>query len=104
MIIRLGYVAIAMNLEKVTSSSPVTYKHYSSLQSDKAFDKLKAVTLSNINDLEKIIDYNIENDIHFYRMTSKLVPLATHPDVDYEYRNIFKKEFLYINYKEKFRE
>ncbi|MFQ7119230.1 MAG: hypothetical protein ACLRPW_03880 [Intestinibacter sp.] len=25
--------------------------------------------------------YNIENDIHFYRLTSALIPVTTHPDV-----------------------
>ena len=33
--VRFGYVAIAMRLDKVTSSSPVTYKKYSSLDSER---------------------------------------------------------------------
>ncbi|MCY6370853.1 UV DNA damage repair endonuclease UvsE [Clostridium ganghwense] len=93
--VRLGYVAIALKLPKVTSSSNVTFKTYSKLNSkEEKLNKLKKVTLSNLDDLYKILQYNIENDIHFYRVTSALIPLATHPEVnDWHYRNIFKKDF-----------
>lgn len=93
--VRLGYVAIALNLPKVTSSSTVTYKTYSSLISEEErLNKLKKVTLSNMDDLYKILEYNVENQIHFYRVTSALVPLATHPEVtNWDYRRIFQKDF-----------
>lgn len=97
--IRLGYVAISNALgNKVTSSSNVTYKTYSKLNSqEKRIQKLKSITSSNFNGLEKIIRYNIENDVHFYRITSALIPLTTHPEVpDWGYRKIFKKDFEYI--------
>ena len=46
--VRFGYVAIAMRLDKVTSSSPVTYKKYSSLDSERErLSLLKKVTQSN---------------------------------------------------------
>nr|WP_288635001.1 UV DNA damage repair endonuclease UvsE [uncultured Intestinibacter sp.] len=97
--IRLGYVAISNALgKKVTSSSNVTYKTYSKLNSqEKRLQKLKSITSSNFDGLEKIIRYNIENDIHFYRITSALIPLTTHPEVpDWGYRKIFKRDFEYI--------
>lgn len=97
--IRLGYVSIAMNLgKKVTSSSTVTFKNYNKIiEEEKKKEKLKSVTLSNLNDLIKILDYNIKNNIHFYRMTSGLIPLATHPEVGYwGHREIFKNDFKYI--------
>ena len=97
--VRLGYVAISKALgNKVTSSGNVTYKTYSKISSEeKRVEKLKAVTASNLNGLQQIIKYNIENDIHFYRITSALIPLVTHPDVsDYGYSEIFKKDFEYI--------
>lgn len=99
MIVRLGYVAISNKLgKKVTSSSTVTYKTYSNIFSEeKKFEKLKSVTLSNLDDLATILKYNIENNIHFYRLTSKLVPLATHKEVNnFDYLKIFKKDFDYI--------
>ncbi len=97
--IRLGYVAISMNLgKKVTSSSSVTFKNYSALSSkEERLNKLKTVALSNLDDLATILKYNVENNIHFYRITSALIPLVTHPEVGYwGHREIFKKDFEYI--------
>ena len=99
MIVRLGYVAISNKLgKKATSSSTVTYSNYQKILSDeKKIEKLKTVIASNLNGLEKHIKYNIENNIHFYRITSALIPLITHPEVKYfEYRKMFKKDFEYI--------
>ena len=93
--VRLGYVAIALKLPKVTSSSTVTYATYSKLLSEEErLNKLKKITLSNLDDLYKILQYNIQNNIHFYRITSALIPLATHPEVgNWDYRKLFKKDF-----------
>lgn len=96
MIIRLGYVAIALNLGKVTSSSTLTYTRYLKLNKEDRLKKLKEVTYSNIEALEKILRYNIDNNIHFYRMTSNFIPLATHPDVMWDYLKYFKKDLEYI--------
>lgn len=47
--------------------------------------------------MHKILNYNIENHIHFYRITSRLVLLATHPEVsNWNYRKIFKDDFKRI--------
>lgn len=95
--VRLGYVAIALNLEKVTSSSTLTYARYTKLNTkEEKIKKLKDVTYSNIEALEHILNYNIKNNIHFYRLTSNLVPLATHPDVMWDYIKYFKCDFEYI--------
>lgn len=99
MIIRFGYVSISMRLgKKVTSSSTLTFANYNKILTEKSkLEKLKAITLSNLNDLETILKYNIENNIHFYRITSGLIPLVTHPDVGYwGHREIFKKDFEHL--------
>lgn len=91
--VRLGYVAIALGLPKVTSSSNVTYSYYQKIVGEeKKQNKLKQISLSNIEDLKKILEYNINNNIHFYRITSKLFPLATHHMVNWDYRSIFEVE------------
>lgn len=97
--IRLGYVAISNVLgKKVTSSSTVTFTNYNKITSEeKKLEKLKSVTSSNLNALQELLRYNIENNIHFYRITSALIPLVTHPEVGYwGHREIFKKDFEYI--------
>ena len=97
--IRLGYVAIALNLSKVTSSSTVTFTNYSKIQGEESrLNKLKKVSLSNLDDLYTILKYNIEREIHFYRITSTLIPLSTHPEVDFNYRPLFKKDFERIGH------
>lgn len=93
MIVRLGYVAIALNLKNITTSSTVTFSNYSKIKSEEEkIKKLKSVTYSNIEALEKILRYNIDNNIHFYRLTSKLIPLSTHPEVNWDYAKYFGKE------------
>lgn len=96
MIVRLGYVAIALNLKNVTSSSTLTYARYDKLNENDRIDKLKSVTYSNIKSLEEILKYNINNNIHFYRLTSNLIPLATHPQVMWDYKKYFKNDLEYI--------
>ena len=93
MIVRLGYVAIALNLKNTTSSSTVTYATYNKLKNEEErLRKLKSITFSNMDDLTTILNYNIENNIHFYRLTSKLIPLTTHPEVLWDYKRYFSKE------------
>jgi UV DNA damage endonuclease len=92
--IRLGYVAISVNLN-ITSSSTMTYSHYLNLGEKKALEKLNKIIMSNFRDLEIILNYNIEHDISFYRMTSNLIPLLNHPEVNINLDK-YKIEFEYI--------
>lgn len=92
--VRLGYVAIALRLPGVTSSSNVTYTYYQKIGTgEEKLNKLKQVSYSNIADLKRILEYNIKSNIHFYRITSALIPLATHPDVNWDYRSVFDVDF-----------
>lgn len=97
--VRLGYVAISKKLgKKVTSSSTVTFANYNKISlPEKKLEKLKSVAASNLKDLQTILKYNIENNIHFYRITSALIPLVTHPEVgDWGHRKFLKKDFEYV--------
>lgn len=94
--IRLGYVALSKALDNVTTSSTITYTNYQRLDDKTSNEKLDNIIKSNFLDLEKILKYNIKNNIHFYRLTSKLIPLATLSEVNFEYINRYKKEYLGI--------
>ena len=94
--IRLGYVAISKTLTNVTSSSTLSYTNY---LNNKDIDKINKVIISNLEDLEKIIDYNISNNIHFYRLTSKLIPLATMKNVFFDYIDKYKEYYKKISTK-----
>lgn len=91
--VRLGYVAISKALD-ITTSSTITYTNYV----NKGYDtkKLLEITKNNINALKEIMIYNVKNNIHFYRLTSKLVPLATHDKVSFNYITPFLKEYKEI--------
>jgi len=80
MIIRLGYVALTKTLD-ITTSKTVTYTEYSK---NNDLEKVNKTIADNLINLEKVIDYNIKNNIHFYRLSSKLIPLATKDDVIFE--------------------
>ncbi len=81
--IRLGYVALSKAMDNVTTSSTVTYTNY--LNKNYTVDKLLDITKSNLKNLKEIMIYNVKNNYHFYRLTSKLVPLATHDKVNFDY-------------------
>ena len=81
MVVRLGYACISRTVNG-SSSSPFTYSEY---LKNNDIDKLDRVIVSNLNILNDIIDYNIKNNIHFYRMSSRIIPLATKDDVIFDY-------------------
>ena len=81
--VRLGYVALSKALEDVTTSSTITYTNY--INKNYNTSKLLEITKNNLDSLYKIIKYNVKNNFHFYRLTSKLVPLATHDKIDFDY-------------------
>lgn len=89
MLIRLGYACISKTIN-ATSSSPFTY---TSFLKDKDYDKLDKVIVSNLIDLDKIITYNIKNNIHFYRLSSNIIPLASKEDVIFDYTNKYKEYY-----------
>ena len=86
MLVRLGYVAISTALN-VTSSTPYTYSEYLNRHN---IDKLDNVIRSNLLALEEILKYNVKNNIHFYRISSKIIPLATKDDVKFNYTTKYK--------------
>lgn len=82
MVIRLGYACISNTLEGITTSTNYTYTAYSK---EKNNAKLDEIIKSNLTALEQIIDYNIANNIHFYRLSSRIIPLATKKEVVFDY-------------------
>ena len=91
--IRLGYACISKTLD-ITSSHTITYTNYEKTRNKE--EKLIEITNKNLNNLEEILKYNIKNNIHFYRMSSKIIPLATHPNIKINLLNIFKEKLEHI--------
>lgn len=48
---------------------------------------------NNLDCLEKMLDYNIKHDIFFFRITSELVPFASHHINEFDWQAHFEKRF-----------
>ena len=96
--IRLGYVAMTLNLENCSPSGTVTVKTFSNLPNEEAkLHKLRKITRENLNNTLRILRYNKAYNISVYRLTSKLVPLATHTLTEgWNYADDFREEFMQI--------
>ncbi|TCJ02821.1 UV DNA damage repair endonuclease UvsE [Cytobacillus praedii] len=91
--IRFGYVANALGLWDASPSKTLTFTRYSALPKEERLEKLKAVTAQNIYNTKRILYYNLANEIELYRFSSSLVPLATHPEVMWDFVTPFKTEW-----------
>ncbi|OAT85127.1 UV damage endonuclease UvdE [Bacillus sp. MKU004] len=81
-LIRLGYVAMSMNLQNASPSQTMTYKQFSSLKDrEAAIAKLERIARSNLENCLRLLKHNVLHEIHFFRFSSKLIPLANHPDL-----------------------
>ncbi len=98
MIVRLGYVAMTLNLKDASPSKTVTFKTYSNINNDEGRKhRLEKITRANLENTLRILRYNLASDISVYRFTSKLVPLATHLDVpEWSYEDELHDEFKAI--------
>ena len=91
--IRFGYVANALGLWDASPSKTLTFTRYSMLPKNERMEKLKFVTAQNLQHTKRILYYNIAHEIELYRFSSSLVPLATHPEVMWDFLTPFKKEW-----------
>ncbi|MBS4224995.1 UV DNA damage repair endonuclease UvsE [Lederbergia citrea] len=91
--IRFGYVANALGLWDASPSKTLTFARYSTLSNSGRMDKLKSVTAQNLQHTKRILYYNIAHEIELYRFSSSLVPLATHPEVMWDFVTPFKTEW-----------
>lgn len=78
--VRFGYVAMSTILQDCSPSKTVTAANLSKIQSETArIAKLKALAQENLKNTQRLLFHNCGHDIAVYRITSKLIPLATHP-------------------------
>ncbi|KGX91440.1 UV DNA damage repair endonuclease UvsE [Pontibacillus marinus] len=91
---RLGYVAMSVHVQNASPSQTMTYSRFQKLQDrEAAIAKLERISKSNINNTLRLLKHNKALDIEFFRLSSKLVPLATHEDLkDWDYIHALKNE------------
>ena len=85
---------MTLSLENCSPSGTVTYATYSKLKDEKAKGvRLDRVSKLNIENTLRILKYNRAMGIEVYRLTSKLIPLATHGELEgWEYSSQFSEE------------
>ncbi len=90
--IRLGYVSTALAIFNNTPSSTFTYKRFAELPREEAMERVIAVARGNLEATRRILYYNAAHGVRLFRLSSALVPLATHPDVELDVRELFGEE------------
>jgi UV DNA damage endonuclease len=92
--IDLGYVAISMKLKEASPNKTVTLKNLEKLDRSTWYSKVEVLARQNIANTIRILRYNKAYGIKLYRFTSKIVPLATHPELnEWDWRDILKLDF-----------
>jgi UV DNA damage endonuclease len=77
----IGYACINLSLgKKVTTNRTMVKKTFTA----KGVDYVSELVLQNVADLERIIEWNEQNGIKFYRMSSDMFPWAT----EYEFTEL----------------
>jgi UV DNA damage endonuclease len=92
--IRLGYVAMSVNVKNCSPSQTVTYTQFAKLEDrEAAIRKLERVAQSNLDNCLRLLKHNLAHDIHFFRLSSRLVPLATHQELEgWDYLHVIRKD------------
>ncbi|RFU67390.1 UV DNA damage repair endonuclease UvsE [Peribacillus saganii] len=87
MLVRLGYVAMSMNVKNSSPSQTMTYTQFSKLKDrEAAIAKLERIAASNVTNCLRLLRHNAVHGIEFFRLSSKLIPMANHPDLpDWDY-------------------
>ena len=80
--IRLGYVAMSVHLKNCSPSQTMTYAQFTKMKNrTAAIHKLERIAISNLNNCLRLLKHNAGNNIHFFRFSSKLIPLANHEEL-----------------------
>ncbi|WP_088044316.1 UV DNA damage repair endonuclease UvsE [Bacillus sp. EAC] len=98
MLVRLGYVAMSMNLQNASPSKTMTVAQFLK-QKDRgaAISKLEQISITNINNCLRLLKHNKAHEISFFRLSSKLIPLANHEEVsDWSFMKPLKESLFHL--------
>ena len=85
---KIGYACINLSLA-CRSSRTFRLKSYSA-------EKMERTVRGNLSCLMEQLRFNLERGIHYFRISSDLVPFASHPVCDYPWQSEFAREFAAI--------
>lgn len=92
-IVRLGYVAMSMIVKNASPSKTMTYTQFQKIDDrEAALRKLDRIAFLNLQNTLRLLRHTAASDIHFYRLTSRLIPLANHQELlDWDYMKPLKE-------------
>jgi UV DNA damage endonuclease len=82
---RIGYPCINRTLD-CSASSTFRLKSYSEA-------RLKTSIQTNLNCLRRILQFNLQNKLFFFRISSDIVPFASHPINKFGWQEYFRDKF-----------
>ena len=85
---RIGYPCINKSIVR-SDTSTFRLASYSK-------ERLVKTINNNLYQLTKILNYNVKNNLLFFRISSDLIPFASHPICEYNWLHHFKSEFKEI--------
>ncbi|EIT87471.1 putative UV damage endonuclease [Fictibacillus macauensis ZFHKF-1] len=92
MLVSFGYVSTALALHDASPSKTMTFATWSKLEEEERAERLLTITKTNLRNTLRTLHYNIAHQFPLYRMSSSIVPLATHQDVKWDYLKDTKEE------------
>ncbi|MEM4133732.1 MAG: UV DNA damage repair endonuclease UvsE [Candidatus Micrarchaeia archaeon] len=85
---KIGYPCINNSIG-CTANSTFRLANYSE-------ENMKEKISNNLSCLKKILEYNVKNGLLFFRISSDIVPFASHPICKFNWQKYFSKEFKEI--------
>lgn len=98
MTVRLGYVAMSTTIANASPSRTMTYSNFVKLDDrEAALQRLVRIAEENLHNTLRLLKHNRAFSIHLYRMSSKLIPLATHQELqDFDFMTPLAPSFKAI--------
>ncbi|KFM99609.1 UV DNA damage repair endonuclease UvsE [Bacillus clarus] len=94
MLVRLGYVAMSVHVKNASPSQTMTYAQFQKINDrEAAIHKLERIANSNLDNCLRLLKHNKGHNISFFRLSSKLIPLANHEELlDWNYIRPLKEK------------
>ncbi len=82
---KIGYTALNWTIG-CSGAKTFRLKSYS-------HEKVIETAQNNLDCLLTMLKFNVENNLLFFRITSRLIPFASHPIIDFDWKEYFKEDF-----------